>query len=127
MHAPLVEGNFNQISGQAIKPRVVEDYNAYMGLWTSQTKWSTAMKLPPEHGIEPRNCFSPNRPEHSKRISYTQVMWRQNDHKNLSEILVRELIIHSQQENLTASGILRGRPSTTAVSHVFTAQTNTAV
>ena len=31
MHAPPVEGNFTQESGQAIKPCVVEDYNAYMG------------------------------------------------------------------------------------------------
>jgi len=31
MHVPPVEGNFTQESGQAIKPRVVEDYNAYMG------------------------------------------------------------------------------------------------
>jgi hypothetical protein len=31
MHAPPVEGNFTQESGQAIEPRVVEDYNAYMG------------------------------------------------------------------------------------------------
>jgi len=30
-HAPPVEGNFTDESGQAIKPRVVEDYNAYMG------------------------------------------------------------------------------------------------
>ena len=31
MHTPPVEENFTQISGQAIKPHVVEDYNAYMG------------------------------------------------------------------------------------------------
>ena len=31
MHAPAFEGNFTQISDQAIKPRVVEDYNAYVG------------------------------------------------------------------------------------------------
>jgi len=31
MHAPPVEGNFTDESGQAIKPHVVEDYNAYMG------------------------------------------------------------------------------------------------
>ena len=31
MHAPPVEGNFTQESGQAIRPCVVEDYNAYMG------------------------------------------------------------------------------------------------
>jgi len=28
IHAPSVEGNFTDESGQAIKPRVVEDYNA---------------------------------------------------------------------------------------------------
>jgi hypothetical protein len=30
MHVPHDEGNFTQESGQAIKPRVVEDSNAYM-------------------------------------------------------------------------------------------------
>jgi hypothetical protein len=45
-------------------------------------------------------------------------------HKYFHEILVREFIIHSQEENVTASGISRGRPSPTAVSCVFTAQAN---
>ena len=31
MHAALVEGNFTHESGQAIRPGVVEDYNAYVG------------------------------------------------------------------------------------------------
>ena len=35
-------------------------------------------------------------------------------HKKFREILVRELIIHSQEQNLTASGNSRGRPSATA-------------
>jgi hypothetical protein len=35
-------------------------------------------------------------------------------HKNFREILVRELIIYSQEENVTASGISRGRLSPTA-------------
>ena len=30
-HAPPVEGNFTQESGQAIIPHVVEDYNVYLG------------------------------------------------------------------------------------------------
>ena len=30
MHSPPAEGNFTDDSGHAIKPRVVEDYNAYM-------------------------------------------------------------------------------------------------
>jgi len=35
-------------------------------------------------------------------------------HKNFCEILVRELIIHSQGENVIASGTSRGRRSPTA-------------
>ena len=31
MHSPPVEGNFTDDFGHAINPRVVEDYNAYMG------------------------------------------------------------------------------------------------
>jgi hypothetical protein len=67
-------------------------------------------------------------------------------HKFFSEILIRELIIHSQEENVTASGTSRGRPSPNAsqhsrmevkhsqhwpskekpaVPHVFTAKSNT--
>jgi hypothetical protein len=33
-------------------------------------------------------------------------------HKNFREVLVQKLIIHSHEENVTASGIWRGRPST---------------
>jgi len=35
-------------------------------------------------------------------------------HKKFREILVRELIIHSREENMTTSGISRSRPSPTA-------------
>jgi len=49
-------------------------------LWTSQTEWSTAMELPAEHGTGLRNCFFlSNRLDNSKRISYTQGVWRQNE------------------------------------------------
>jgi len=72
------------------------------------------MELPVEHGSGPRNCFSPNRHD----ISYTQVMWRQNDAQKFHEILFRELIIHSQEENVTASSIARGRPSPFVVSQL---------
>jgi hypothetical protein len=41
--------------------------------------------------------------DHSERISYTQVMWQENDAQIFREILVRELIIHSQEGNVTVS------------------------
>jgi len=80
MHAPPVEGNFTQESGQAIKPRVVEDYNAYMAFVDKSDRMVNS------YGIVHRTWkwtkklfFSPKRHDNSKRISYTQVVWRQND------------------------------------------------
>jgi hypothetical protein len=69
--------------------------------------------------VDQETVFSPDRHDHSKRISYTQGVWRQNDAQKF-----QELIIHSQEENVTASDISRGRPSPNAVSCVSTAQAN---
>ena len=115
MHATPVEGNFTQESGQAIKPHVAEDYNAYVGFvdkpdrmvssygiarrtwkWTKKLFFHlTDMTIP--------NTFLIHK-------SYGGKM----THKNFLEILIHELIIHSQEENVTASGISRGRPSPSA-------------
>src|SRR5215469_734421 len=83
MHAPPVEGNFTHESGQAIKPRVVEDYNACMGFVDKSDRMVNS------YGIAPRTWkwtkklfFSLSRHDHSKRISYTQVMqWQNNAQK----------------------------------------------
>ena len=53
--------------------------------------------------VDQETVFSPNRHDRSERISYTQVMWQQNDAQIFREILVRELIIHSQEGNVTVS------------------------
>ena len=45
---------------------------------------------------------------------YTQFMWLQNDIQNFCEILIPKLIIHTQEQNVTASGISRGRPNPSA-------------
>jgi hypothetical protein len=80
MRAPPVEGNFADESGQAIIPHVVEDYNAYMGFVDKADRMVNSC------GIARRTWkwtkqlfFSPNRHDHSKRISYPQIVWRQND------------------------------------------------
>jgi hypothetical protein len=69
--------------------------------------------------VDQETIFLPDRHNHSKQISYTQVVWRQNDAQKF-----RKLIIHSQEENVTASGTSSGRPIPTAVSHVFAAKAN---
>jgi len=75
MHAPPVEGNFTQESGQALKPRVVEDYNAYMGVCgqvrqNGQQLWN----CPQNMEVDQETVFSPNRHDHSKRISKSSVV-----------------------------------------------------
>jgi hypothetical protein len=110
MHAPPVEGNFTQKSGQVIKPRIVEDYNAYMefvdmsdrmvnsyGTASTTWKWTPTLFF---HLTDMTilNGFLIHKSHGGKMM-----------HKNFSEILVREMIIHSQEENATPSGILWGR------------------
>jgi len=112
MHAPPVEGNFTQESGQAIRPHVVEDYNAHMGFvdksdrmvnsyGISRRTWKWTKKLFFHlTDMTILNAFLIHKSCGGKLM-----------HKKFREILVRELIYHSQEENVTVSGTSRGRPS----------------
>ena len=115
MRASLVEGNFTEESGQAIKPRVVEDYNAYMGFVDKSDRMVNS------YGIARRTW------KWTKKLFFhltdmtilnAFLIHKSCDgkmtHKNFREILVRELIIHSQEGNVTASGLSWGRPSPAA-------------
>src|SRR5215510_12876490 len=112
MHAPRFEGNFTDKSGQAIKPRVVEDCSTYMrfvdksdrmvnGYGIARRTWKWTKKLFFHlTGMIILNAF-PIHKSCGGRMT----------HKNFRGVLVRGLIIHSHDENLTASGISKGRPS----------------
>jgi hypothetical protein len=115
MNTPLVEGNFTQESGQAVKRHVVENYSAYMefvdksdrmfnSYGIAQITWKWTKKLFFHlTDMTILNSFLIHK-------SYGGKM----THKNFLEILIYKLIIHSQEENVTASGISGGRPSLTA-------------
>jgi hypothetical protein len=114
MNAPPVEGNFTQESGQAIKPRVVEDYNALMGFVDKSDRMVNS------YGIAHRTWKLTKKPFfHLTGMTILNgfLIHKSRDgkmtHKNFRQILVHELTIHSQEENVTASGISRGRPSPT--------------
>jgi hypothetical protein len=85
------------------------------GLWTSQTEWPTAMEFPTGHGSGQKKLFF-----HVTDMTILSAFLIHKScggkmtHKIFRELLVRELIIHSQEENVTASGISQGRPSPTA-------------
>jgi hypothetical protein len=114
MHASHVEGNFTQESGQALKPRVVEAYNAYMGVCGQIRQWSTAMELPAEHGSRPRTFFHLTDMSILNAYLIHKSCGGKMTYKNSREILFRKLIIHSQEKNVTVRGTSRGRPSATA-------------
>jgi hypothetical protein len=112
MHAPPVEGSFTDESGHVIKPRAVEDYNCYMrfvdksdsmvnSYRIAQRTWKWMKKL--FFHLTDMTIFNTFLIHKSCGGKMT--------HKNFQEVLVREFIIHSHEENVTASGISRGRPS----------------
>ena len=57
MHAPPVEGNFTDESGQAIRPHVVEDYNAHMGFVDKSDRMVNSYGTARRTGSGPKNCF----------------------------------------------------------------------
>jgi len=111
-HSPPVEGNFTDDSGHAIKPRVVEDCNAYMGFVDKSDRMVNS------YGITRRtwkwtkklffhltdmtilNAFVIHKSSGGKMT-----------HKSFREVLVQDLILLSHDGNVTASGVSRGRSS----------------
>jgi hypothetical protein len=67
--------------------------------------------------VDQETVSSPNRHEHSKRIFLYMSCGGKMMHKIFPEILVRKLIIHLQEENVTASSTSRDRPSPYASQH----------
>jgi hypothetical protein len=58
MHSPSVDCNFRDESGNAIKPRVIKDYNAHKDFVDKSDRMETAMEFLRGHGNGQRNCFS---------------------------------------------------------------------
>ena len=115
MHATLVEGNFTQESGQAIKPYVVEDYSPYMGFVDKSDRMVNSYGIARRTWKWAKKLFFHLR---DMTILNTFLIHKscggKMTHKIFREILVCELIIHSQEGNVTASGTSRGRPSPAA-------------
>jgi hypothetical protein len=88
-----------------------------LGLWTSQTTWPTAMELPAENGSERRNFFFLILTDMTILNAFLirKSCGGKMTHKNFREVLSRELIINSHEENVTASGMSRVRPSPFAI------------
>ncbi|PNF34414.1 hypothetical protein B7P43_G13948 [Cryptotermes secundus] len=112
MHPPPLDGNFRDESGRAIKPHVIEDYNAHMGFVDKSDRMVNS------YGIARRTW------KWTKKLFFhlldmtvlnAYLLHKSCDgkmtHKKFREILVRDLILQSHEANITVSGVSRGRPS----------------
>ena len=115
MHAPSVEGNFTHQSGQAIRPRVVEDYNTYMGFVDKSDRMVNSYGIACRTWKWTQKLFF-----HLTDMAILNTFLIHKScsgkmtHKVFHEILIRKLIFHSQEGNVTASGTSQGRPSPAA-------------
>jgi hypothetical protein len=106
MHAPPVECNFTHESGHAIKPRVVEDYNAYMGFVDKSDRMVNSYGIARRTWKWTKKLFL-----HLTDMTILNAFIIHKScggkmtHKNFREVLVRELIIRSHEGYVTASGI----------------------
>jgi hypothetical protein len=66
MHTPPLNGNFRDEAGHAVRPHVVEDYNAHMGFVDK----SDSMDMEMDKEV----VFPSSRYDYSKCISITQIM-----------------------------------------------------
>lgn len=70
MHTPLVEGNLTDESGQATKPRAVEDCTAYMEFVDKSDRMVNSYGIAGRTWMWTKKLFQPHRHDHSCCISY---------------------------------------------------------
>jgi len=112
MHTPPVEGSFCNESGHAVKPHVIEVYNAHMQYVDKSERRVNSYR------IARRTC------KWTKKLFFHltdmtilnafllhKTCGGKMTHKRFREVLVRNLITESHKQNVTASGVSRGRPS----------------
>jgi hypothetical protein len=109
MHTPPLDGNFRDEAGHAVKPHVVEDYNAHMGFVDKSERMVNS------YGITRRTW------KWTKKLFFhlldmtilnACLLHKSCDGKNgTQQILAQDLILQSPEVNITVSGASRGRPS----------------
>jgi hypothetical protein len=112
MHTPPLDGNFRDEAGHAVKPQVVEDYNAHMGFvhksdrkvnsygiawgtwkWTKKLFFHFLDMAIPNAYLLQKSCDG--------KMTY----------KKFCEILVWDLILQSHEANITVRGQVHLGPS----------------
>ena len=112
MHTPPGEGNFYDESGHAVKPHVTEDYNAHMGYVDKSDRMANSNGTARRTWKWTKKLFF-----HLTDMTILNAFLRHKTcggkmkHKRFREVLVRNLITEFHEQNVTASGVSRGRRS----------------
>ena len=112
MHTPPVEGNFCDESGHAVKPHVIEDYNAHMGYVDKSDRMVNSYRIARRTWKWTKKRFF-----HLTDMTILNAFLLHKNcggkmtHKRFREVLVHNLITEFHEQNVTTTGISRGRPS----------------
>jgi len=112
MHTPPVEGNFCEESGHAVKPHVIEDYNTHMGYVDKSDRMVNSYGIARRMWKWTKKLFF-----HLTDMAILNAFLLHKTcgckmtHKKFREVLVCNLITESHGQNVTSSGVSRGRPS----------------
>jgi hypothetical protein len=112
MHHPSVEGNFKDESGRAIKPHLIEDYNANMGFVDKSDRMANSYGIARRTWKWTKKLFF----HLTDKTILNDFLTHKScggsmTHKKFWQVLVRNLVIQSHKANVTVSGMSRGRPS----------------
>lgn len=112
IHSPPVAGNFIDESSNAIKPRVIEDYNTNMGYIEQSNQMANRYGVAKKTWKWPKKLFF-----HLLDLTIVNAFILHKSvggnmsHKKFREALSRELIIHANELNVKNIAAGRARPS----------------
>jgi hypothetical protein len=104
--------NISSSGNEAVRPHVIEDYNAHMDFVDKSERMVNSYGIDRRTWKLTKKLFS-----HLLHMAILNAYLLHNScggkvtHKKFCEILVRDFIVQSHEENITVSGISRRRPS----------------
>jgi len=106
MHTPPVEGNFCDESGRAVRPRVIVDYNTHMRYVDKSDRMANSYGIARRTWEWTKKLFFhlTDMTIHNAFLLYKTCGGKMT-HKRFREVVVRNLITESHEQNVIASGV----------------------
>ncbi|GLV40963.1 hypothetical protein CBL_08537 [Carabus blaptoides fortunei] len=111
MHASPAEGNFRDDHSNALKPHCIENYNIHMGYVDKSDRMANSYSIARRTWKRTKIFFHITDMTILNAFILHKSCGGTFSHKKFRENLVRDLVMKVQEENVTAAGVPRGRPS----------------